>query len=634
MKLLENIAQLATCRAEGGQGEIHAIADAALVWEGDTIRWVGPRARAAGASTRAAERLDAGGGLVIPGLVDCHTHLAFGGWRAEEFEQRILGRSYLEIAAAGGGIARTVRLTRAASEDELLERARRASCARCCALGVTTVECKSGYGLDREQRAAGCSGSIGAWRRGSRCGWCPTFLGAHVVPPEFRDDRAGYLALLERRCCPQVARERLARVLRRVRGGVGVHRRRRRGGCSAAAQRRGPRRQAARRPAQRTAAARSSRPSWARVSADHLECASPAGIAAMARAGVVAVSLPIASLYLGQPPFAGAAVDRRPASPVAVATDFNPGSAPSYHLPFALTLACTLQRMTPAEALKGATSTPRARSGWRTGSARSSRARRPTSPCSTRRTWPTGCTTSSPTPAGSPSPAGEVAWRGPRDVGALRPRSLREARARCACWAPSCTDPIPQYNSEAPWHLACWASVCCLALLTASPVLAQVRAADRTGDESADGCSRFGGDHLGGPERNLRPHRQRRPVLDERARGRPDPHHPGHRVQAPARDRSRREQAGERDPRARPLQAGRDRGHRSVHRHRAAEPAQRGGDGRRRRAHPRADRHARESALQGKIPGALIQQNSGAPGGGIQVNLRGVSTINAGTEPL
>ena len=133
MKLLENIAQLATCRLEGRQGEIHPIADAALVWEGGSIRWVGPR-RELPASCKAAERLDAGGGLVIPGLVDCHTHLAFGGWRADEFEQRILGRSYLEIAAAGGGIAHTMRLTRAASDAELAERAP-AFCGRCSRSG-------------------------------------------------------------------------------------------------------------------------------------------------------------------------------------------------------------------------------------------------------------------------------------------------------------------------------------------------------------------------------------------------------------------------------------------------------------------------------------------------------------------
>jgi imidazolonepropionase len=349
VKLLENIAQLATCRAEGGQGAIHPIADAALVWEGETIRWVGPQ-KELPAAFGGAERLDAGGGLVIPGLVDCHTHLAFGGWRAEEFEQRILGRTYLEIAAAGGGIARTMRLTREASEDDLVKRSA-GFLREMLSLGVTTVECKSGYGLDREHELR----ILRAYRAlagAQPVRLVPTFLGAHTLPPEFRDDRAGYLALLTGELIPQVARERLAifcdvfversaftvaearRLLLAAQAaglGAKLHADQlsQGGGAELAAE-------------------------LGAVSADHLECASEGGISAMAQAGVVAVSLPLASLYLGQQ----AAPARRwieAGAAVAVATDFNPGSAPSYHLPFALTLACTLQRMTPAEALKGAT---------------------------------------------------------------------------------------------------------------------------------------------------------------------------------------------------------------------------------------------------------------------------------------
>ena len=349
MFLLEGISQLASCRAGGGQADIHAIEDGALVWEGETIRWAGPR-REVPAEFAGADRLDAGGRLVIPGLVDCHTHLAFGGWRAEEFEQRILGRSYQDIAAGGGGIARTMRLTREASQASLVERSA-GFLREMVSLGVTTVECKSGYGLDREHELA----LLQVYRTLAGIQpvrLVPTFLGAHVVPPEFQHDRAGYLALLIDELLPQIARERLAafcdvfveqsaftveearRLLRAARAaglGTKLHADQlsQGGGAELAAE-------------------------VGAVSADHLECASEAGIAAMARAGVVAVSLPLASLYLGQAPVparrwieAGAAV--------AVATDFNPGSAPSYHLPFALTLACTLQRMTPAEALKGAT---------------------------------------------------------------------------------------------------------------------------------------------------------------------------------------------------------------------------------------------------------------------------------------
>jgi imidazolonepropionase len=349
MNLLENISQLATCRAEGGQGEIHAIPDGALVWEGDAIRWVGPRGELP-REYEGADRYDAGGGLVIPGLVDCHTHLAFGGWRAEEFEQRLLGHGYLEIAAAGGGITRTMRLTRAAGDDELAARAS-GFLRGMVALGVTTVECKSGYGLDRANELR----LLRLYRRlatAQPARLVPTFLGAHVLPPEFRDNRAGYMDLLTDDLLPTIAGERLAdfcdvfversaftleearRLLTAARAlglGAKLHADQLSpgGGAELAAE-------------------------LGAVSADHLECASEAGITAMARAGVVAVSLPLASLYLGVAPAparrwieAGAAV--------AVATDFNPGSAPSYHLPFALTLACTLQRMTPAEALKGAT---------------------------------------------------------------------------------------------------------------------------------------------------------------------------------------------------------------------------------------------------------------------------------------
>jgi imidazolonepropionase len=349
MKVLEHIGQLAPCRAAGGQGEIHAITDGAVAWQGETIRWVGPRAELP-AEFAGAERIDGGGGLVIPGLVDCHTHLAFGGWRAEEFVQRLQGRSYLEIASAGGGIARTMRLTRQAGADELASRAAD-FLARMLELGITTVECKSGYGLDRanELKLLEVYRALGA---AQPVRLVPTFLGAHVVPPEFRDDRPGYLSLLIDELIPHIGRERLAAfcdvfversafsldearaVLRAGRqaglgGKLHADQLSAGGGAELAAE-------------------------LGAVSADHLECASDAGIAAMARAGVVAVSLPLASLYLGQTPApARRWIDAGVA--VAVATDFNPGSAPSFHLPFALTLACTLQRMTPAEALKGAT---------------------------------------------------------------------------------------------------------------------------------------------------------------------------------------------------------------------------------------------------------------------------------------
>jgi imidazolonepropionase len=349
MKVLAGISQLATCRGHGRQGDIHTIPDAALVWDEGTIKWVGPEAELP-SEFRDSERLDAGGRLVIPGLVDCHTHLAFAGWRADEFEQRILGRSYLEIARSGGGIASTVRHTRAASEQQLTERAT-GFLEEMLALGITTVECKSGYGLDLDAELK----LLRVYRRLAAeqpVRIVSTFLGAHIVPAEFRDDPEAYVTLLIERMIPAVGQEKLAaccdvfveesafspaqarRILtagRRAGLAAKLHADQLSGcgGAELAAE-------------------------VGALSADHLEHISDRGIAAMAAAAVVAVSLPLASLYLQQPPMPARRLIQA-GVPVAVASDFNPGSAPSYHLPLAMTLACTLQSMTPAEALKGAT---------------------------------------------------------------------------------------------------------------------------------------------------------------------------------------------------------------------------------------------------------------------------------------
>jgi imidazolonepropionase len=349
MKVLAGISQLATCRGHGRQGDIHTIPDAALVWDEGTIKWVGPEAELP-SEFRDSERLDAGGRLVIPGLVDCHTHLAFAGWRADEFEQRILGRSYLEIARSGGGIASTVRHTRAASEQQLTERAA-GFLEEMLALGITTVECKSGYGLDLDAELK----LLRVYRRlaaEQAVRIVSTFLGAHIVPAEFRDDPEAYVTLLIERMIPAVGQEKLAaccdvfveesafspaqarRILtagRRAGLAAKLHADQLSGcgGAELAAE-------------------------VGALSADHLEHISDRGIAAMAAAAVVAVSLPLASLYLQQPPMPARRLIQA-GVPVAVASDFNPGSAPSYHLPLAMTLACTLQSMTPAEALKGAT---------------------------------------------------------------------------------------------------------------------------------------------------------------------------------------------------------------------------------------------------------------------------------------
>jgi imidazolonepropionase len=348
MKLIENISQLATCAGEGGQGEIHAISDAALVWEGASIRWVGPR-RELPREYWGAERIDAHGGTVVPGLVDCHTHLAFGGWRADEFTRRIEGADYREIARAGGGIVKTVRVTREAGAETLFRRAR-GFVREMAALGVTTIEAKSGYGLDREHELE----LLRIYRRLAEVepvGIVSTFLGAHVVPPEYRERREDYVALLVDELIPAVSAERLATAcdvfVEESAFGIGEARR-----ILLAARAAGL---AARLHADQLTSGGGAElaAEVGALSADHLEHVSERGIAALASAGVVAVSLPFASLYLNQPPMPARRLIAAGVG-VAVATDFNPGTAPSYHLPVALTLACTLQRMTPAEALKGA----------------------------------------------------------------------------------------------------------------------------------------------------------------------------------------------------------------------------------------------------------------------------------------
>ncbi|MDF3052150.1 MAG: Imidazolonepropionase [Geminicoccaceae bacterium] len=349
MKLLHNIAQLATCRSQGGQGDIHAIPDAAIVWNQGIVTWVGAE-KDLPAKYRSAERIDAGGRLVIPGLVDCHTHLAFGGWRAEEFEQRLAGRSYLELAEAGGGIASTVRQTRAAGRALLVERGRR-FLAEMLALGVTCIECKSGYGLALEAELE----LLRVYRQlaGEQpVRMVPTLLGAHIVPPEFEGERSRYVDLIVERMIPAVAQEKLATCcdvfLERSAFSPSEARR-----ILLAGQQAGL---AAKLHADQLSDGGGAElaAELKALSADHLEHISERGIAAMAAAGVVAVSLPIASLYLGQSPMPARRLIEAGVA-VAVATDFNPGSAPSYHLPLALTLACLLQRMSPAEALKGAT---------------------------------------------------------------------------------------------------------------------------------------------------------------------------------------------------------------------------------------------------------------------------------------
>jgi imidazolonepropionase len=322
----------------------------AIAVAGERIAWAGPAA-AVPATACAAVTWSAGGRLVTPGLVDCHTHLLFGGDRADEWEQRLAGAGYAAIAAAGGGIAATVRATRAAADEELLAGA--AARARALAArGVTTVEVKSGYGLDldTELRMLRLARHIPDH---APVDVVTTFLGAHAVPPECAGDADGYVGLVCDEVLPAVAAEGLADAvdgfcermaftaaqLDRVFGAatrlglpVKLHADQLSDGGGAAL--------AARHRA---------------LSADHLEHTSPAGVAALAAAGTVAVLLPGAAYVLRDDAVPPVDALRRAGVPMAVATDCNPGTSPLVSLPLAMHLACTRFGLTVAEALAGVT---------------------------------------------------------------------------------------------------------------------------------------------------------------------------------------------------------------------------------------------------------------------------------------
>ena len=349
MPVLKNISSLAQCLSQGPQSEIHLLSDAALVWEAEQILWVGQQ-RELPDEYSSLPVVDAEQCLVLPGLVECHTHLAFGGWRESEFKLRCSGATYQEIAASGGGILSSVKTTRAASEQELIEHCLE-NLKQMAALGITCVEAKSGYALNKEDELK----VLRVYRELNNLQpleIVPTYLGAHVMAPEFRDNRQGYIDLITKEILPQVAEQNLAefcdifveegaysndeaREVLTAAKDLGldlklhVDQLTDGGGAELAAE-------------------------LSAVSADHLEYVSDRGIEAMAEANVTAVSLPLATLYLRQKPLDARRLINAGVK-VAVSTDFNPGSAPSYHLPMAMTLACTMNYLTPNEAIKAAT---------------------------------------------------------------------------------------------------------------------------------------------------------------------------------------------------------------------------------------------------------------------------------------
>jgi imidazolonepropionase len=334
-----------------GAAPYGAVEDGAIAVEGKRIAWVGPAAELPGRpDDLARERHDLGGRWVTPGLVDCHTHLVYGGDRAREFELRLEGASYEEIARAGGGIVSTVAATRAASEAELFEAARRRLSAL-IAEGVTTVEIKSGYGLDlaNELKQLRVARRLG---EGLPVTVRTTFLGAHAAAPEYAGRADDYIATVAA-MMPEVADSGLADAVDAFCETIAFSPEQTARVFEAAAENGLPVKLHADQLSDLGGAALAAR--FAALSADHLEYTNEDGIAAMAAAGTVAVLLPGAFYFLREtkvPPVEGL---RAAGVPIALATDSNPGSAPLTSLLTVLNMACTLFRMTPEEALAGVT---------------------------------------------------------------------------------------------------------------------------------------------------------------------------------------------------------------------------------------------------------------------------------------
>jgi len=341
--------QLATmCNNGQPYGVIH---DAALAVKDGLIAWCGPKAELPTCDLLATPLYDGQGQWLLPGLIDCHTHLVYAGSRANEFEMRLNGATYQQIAAAGGGIKSTVAATRAASHEELFVLGKD----RLNALlqqGVTTVEIKSGYGLDleSEQKILQVAQLLG---ENHPISIEKTFLGAHALPLEYQDNSDGYIELVTETMLPQLQQQGLVDAVDVFCEGIGF--------SVAQSRRLFDKAKALGLPVKAHAEQLSSLggaalvAEFAGLSADHIEYLTEADVQAMAAAGTVAVLLPGAYYFLRetkQPPIA---LLRQYQVPMAIATDLNPGTSPLCHLPLMLNMACTLFKLTPEEALRGVT---------------------------------------------------------------------------------------------------------------------------------------------------------------------------------------------------------------------------------------------------------------------------------------
>jgi imidazolonepropionase len=331
--------------------QLGIVRDSAMLVKDGKVVAVAPYAELRSNVPPNIEVIDAASRIVMPGFVDAHTHPVFGGNRVEDFEHRIAGRTYQEIAASGGGIASTLKLTRLASEPELLQAALKHA-TWFLRGGTTTIEAKSGYGLTEESELKSLR-VLRSLRQQAPLRIVPTLLAAHIVPPEFCNDREGYLQLITERIIPEAASTPLASFcdvfcdehaftvdearkiqLKALSCGLGlrmhVEQFRVDGGVALAAE-------------------------LGAKTADHLECTDAAGIAALFAAGVQPVLLPASVFALSRTEYPNArAMIEAGLAPV-IASDFNPGSSPTTSMPFIISLAALYLRMLPSEAIVAST---------------------------------------------------------------------------------------------------------------------------------------------------------------------------------------------------------------------------------------------------------------------------------------
>lgn len=353
--LIHNIGMLATacgCAAKGGerQGDILTLQNAYIAVDGERISAVGQGEVPAQLLSGSEQVIDAQGKLVTAGLVDAHTHLVFGGWREHELALKLHGVPYLDILAQGGGILSTVRSTRAASKEELMEKTAK-SLSSMLALGTTTCEAKSGYGLDfdNELKQLEVTRQLNETQPVELVS---TFMAAHALPEEYKNDREGYLSLIIDKMLPYVAEHKLAEFCD-VFCETGVFTPEESRRLLTAAQKLGL---GAKIHADEIDPIGGSQLAGeiGAVSAEHLIVCPEEGIQSMAKGKTIACLLPATSFYLGAT-FAPAKQMVEAGVPVAVASDFNPGSTPNLSLQLAMNIACYRYRLTPEQVLTAAT---------------------------------------------------------------------------------------------------------------------------------------------------------------------------------------------------------------------------------------------------------------------------------------